>query len=181
MKKAFQSSEVDPETESELEIPMTQDQYAESISFKFGKVKVAAKPGKAKVAAEVLKRIIVGAMVYAMTSLPFYLGPCALFIVQLYVMMQIASEAYNLKSKPFEEANSYKLLWYITLVLTNYILLPTVGGLRRQIMEKSGFSSDFYPMTFALLYDYHGILTSIFLSFALIILVLSWRERNLRF
>lgn len=115
--------------------------YQESISFKFGKVKKAGKQDKAKVAAEIRKRIVVGLMVLATYVSPMYLGPCFLFPVNIYICTEITNEAFNLKMKPFEETPAYKLLRYLTIALTYYIWLPFIGGLRREILENSGLSA----------------------------------------
>ena len=128
-----------------------------------------------------LKRINVGAMVFSFYVLPMYLGPIFQFPVNIFICANITNEAFNLKLKAFEEALGYKLLRYSTIALTYYIWLPSSGGLRREILEATGLSEQTHPLIFAALYDYHTSFCLSFLSLGLIITLLTWRQRNLRF
>ena len=128
------------ETETEPETILTEEKYNDSINFTFGKVKNKAPVNKAKSAAEMRKRIIVGFFVLALYVIPMFVHPLFLVLVSAQIAFTMISEAFEISSKPFERTIYYRVLRYSLELLALFYLMPIYGPLERNIMEASGYS-----------------------------------------
>ena len=161
---------------------MTKEKYEDSIAFTFGKVKQAGSASKAKNAAEMRKRLVVGFFVLAWYVFPMYVHPIVMCMVTLHIIITMQRESFQIKPKDFERTISYRVLRYAIQFLAFFILMPTIGPLERSIVEASGMTAEKYPLLFAILYDdLHDKILVALVSFSLIMLMCSWRQKTMRF
>lgn len=163
------------ETETEPECALTNAQYADSISWKIGKVKAPPSAAKAKAGSgEMQKRLIVGFFFLSWYVAPMYFHPILVQIVSCHMALIIHSEAFTIKEKDFEEAATYRQARYLISIVLYYIMLPRFGILERSIIEASGFTAQENPIMFMVLYDYHIYICLGLFSLLFLLMVFSW-------
>lgn len=113
------------ETETEPDMQMTKEQVDQSRQWKIGTVKEAAKPKAGKSSNEMVKRVIVGIMVFSWYTVPIVTHPLASPIFLIPALYFLSSEAHHIKMKDFERASwvdeVYRCLLYLVL---SFMIMP---------------------------------------------------------